>query len=128
TGVDFEVGGVFLGDVLSGGSLRFDAEGNLFVGGGDFGEFDTGYLGIVNASAIADALAGFGPIDPNDPFDLRRLDPRGDGFGYFASAYNSVTGELYVADGETWYATVPGPGALGVLAWAGLLAARRRRG
>ncbi len=127
-GVDFEVGGVFVGDVLSGGGLRFDTDGNLFVGGGDFGDFDAGYLGVINAWAIADALGGFGAIDPSDPLDLRRLDPRGDGFGYYASAYNMLTGELYVADGEVWYATVPAPGSVVMFGCAGLMAWRRRRG
>jgi len=127
-GADFETGGVLIGDVLSGGSMRFDRDGNLFVGGGDFGDFDAGYLGVLNAHAIADALAGFGPIDPGDPLDLKRLDPRGDGFGWFGSAFNALTGELYVTDGDTWYATVPVPGVLGAfLAGAGLAMQRRRR-
>lgn len=126
SGVGFEQGGVLVGDVLSGGSLRFDAAGNLFVGGGDFGEFDAGYLGVINAGAISDALAGLGPIDSGDPLDLRRLDPRGDGFGYFSGAYNEFTGELYVTDGQTWYATIPGPGALALFGVAGILARRRR--
>ncbi len=127
TGADFETQGTYLGDILSGGSLRFDTDGNLFVAGGDFTDFDAGYLGVVNAQAIADALQGLGPINPNDPTDLRRLDPRGDGFGYFASAYNSFTGELYITDGEVWYATIPAPGALALLATSGCIARRRCR-
>lgn len=126
-GADFETAGLLVGDVLSGSSLRFDAEGNLFVGGGDFGAFDAGYLGVVHSDAIAGVLAGFGPIDTDSPLDLKRLDPRADGFGYFGSAYNPRTGELYVTDGETWYATIPAPMSAAALALAGIHAARRRR-
>jgi hypothetical protein len=125
-GADFESGGTLIGDVLSAGSLEFDSFGNLAVGGGDFGELDVGSMGVIHAGAIADALAGFGAIDDGDPNELKRLDPRGDGLGYFGAAYNGVTGELYVTDGTTWYATVPGPGSLLVIA-AGAAAVGRRR-
>ncbi|MFG0259246.1 MAG: PEP-CTERM sorting domain-containing protein, partial [Phycisphaerales bacterium JB041] len=127
-GVDFETGGTLIGDVLSGNALNIDADGNLFVGGGDFNNFDAGYLGIINAQAIADALAGSGPIDPDNPLHLARLDPRLDGFGFFGSAFNPATGELYITDGQTWYATVPAPSSLALLAAAGLVSRRRRRG
>lgn len=127
-GAAFETGGVLIGEVLSGGSLTFDLDGNLFVGGGDFDEFDAGYLGVIEAGAIGAALDGFGPIDVNDPEQLRRLDPRGDGFGYFGAAFNAATGELYVTDGETWYATVPAPGTLAAALFAAAVRGRRRRG
>ena len=126
-GADFETAGLLVGDVLSGSSMRFDRDGNLLVGGGDFGVFDAGYLGVIHADAIGGVLAGLGPIDTGDPFDLKRLDPRGDGFGYFGSAYNPLTGELYVTDGETWHATIPAPASVGLLAVAGVCVARRRR-
>lgn len=126
-GVDFETGGVLIGDVLSGGSLRFDAFGHLIVGGGDFTDFDAGYLGVLHRDALADALAGGGPVDPFDPEQARRLDPRGDGAGFYAGAYNRSTGELYVIDGTTWHATVPAPAGAALLAGAGLCAWRRRR-
>ena len=108
---DFEANGVFIGDVLSANSLSMDADGNLFVGGGDFSEGQTGYLGVVNAQAIQDALNGFGPVDINDPMSLSRLDPLGTGFGFFGSRFNDVTGELYITDGAVWWATVPSPGS-----------------
>lgn len=126
-GADFESDGTLIGDILSGNALNMDADGNLFVGGGDFNNFDAGYLGVVHAQAIADALAGLGPIDPDNPLHLARLDPRLDGFGFFGSAFNASTGELYITDGATWYATVPAPSSLAPLAAAGLLARRRRR-
>ena len=126
-GADFENEGTLIGDILSGNALNFDADGNLFVGGGDFNNFDAGYLGVINTHAIADALAGSGPIDPNNALHLARLDPRLDGFGFFGSAFNPATGELYITDGQTWYAAVPAPSSLALLAAAGLTARRRRR-
>ena len=112
---DFETGGTLIGDVLSGVSLGFDNEGNLFVGGGDFGsDVDGGYAGVISAEAIDDAWLG-SPIDRSEMNDLRMLDPLGTGFGFFVTAYNEITGELIVIDNDfstgasTWYATVPAP-------------------
>ncbi len=131
---DFESGGVFIGDVLSGVSLGFDNAGNLIVGGGDFGaEFDGGYAGVISAGAIGDAWRG-SPIDRDDFNDLRMLDPLGNGFGFFVTAYNEVTGELIVIDNDfgtgisTWYATVPAPPlvSIGLVAMA-CSACRRSR-
>jgi len=110
TPADFELDGLFVGDVLSAASLSMDLEGNLIVGGGDFSEGETGYAGVISAAALESALLGFGPIDINDPQSLSRLDPLGTGFGFFGSSFNDVTGELYVTDGATWWATVPAPG------------------
>jgi hypothetical protein len=131
---DFEAGGTLIGDVLSAGSLAFDLEGNLFVGGGDFSAGDTGYLGVISAGAIGGALGGGGPIDPLNPSQLRRLDPRGDSLAFYGGVYNSVTGEVYVTYGDfasganTWYATVPAPAGAVVLVLAAAAAGRRRRG
>lgn len=127
---DFETGGTYIGDVLSGVSMTFDSHGNLLVGGGDFGaEFDAGYAGVISAQGLADAWLG-SPIDRFDTSDMRTLDPLGTGFGFFANAYNEVTGEWVIIDNDfttgvsTWYATVPAPASVIVL---GLGAARRRR-
>jgi hypothetical protein len=124
--VNFETGGVLIGDVLSAGSLLFDADGNLVIGGGEF-PGDAGYLGVLRSDAITDALAGHGPVDPSDPLQLRRLDPFGNATGYFGAAYNPVTGELFAATGTTWYGTIPAPGSALALTIAGVLGARRRR-
>lgn len=129
---DFEVGGAFVADVLSASPLLFDNEGNLFVGGGDFGAgFDAGTLAVVSADAIDGVLLG-GSIDASDTDQVRRLDPLGTGFGFFEAAYNGATGELFVIDNDfgsgvsTWYATVPAPpAALAVL--CGAMTRRRRR-
>lgn len=93
--VDFESDGVFIGKVLSAGSLRFDDEGNLFVGGGDFfGDGDFGYVGVVGAAAIASALSGGGPIDTEDASDLRRLHPFDDPFAFISVVFNAATREM----------------------------------
>ena len=123
---DFESQGVLVGDVLSGVSLAFDAFGNLAVGGGDYAEGDYGYLALIEAGAIADALAGLGPIDRDDPLQMRMLLPPTNGFAFFSAAYNPATGELYALDGGEWFATVPPPGSAALLALAGLFVRRRR--
>src|SRR5690606_2735392 len=111
---DFENEGVFLGNILSAASLLFDRDGNLVVGGGNFPD-DAGYLAVVHADAIANALDGFGPVDPLDPLQLRRLDPLGSGDGYFGAAYDPTTGELFATNGVTWYGTIPAPSAAVIL-------------
>lgn len=122
---DFESDGAFIADVLSADALNFDTAGNLFVGGGDFASGDSGTLAVLHSGAIAAALAG-GTINLSDPAQVRRLDPRADGFGYFGSIFNGATGELIVTDfGGAWHATVPAPGALALFALP--LGARRRR-
>lgn len=124
---DFESAGIFIGEVLSAGSLVFDREGNLVVGGGDFGsEFDAGYLGVINADAIARVLAG-DPLgfDPASPADLRRLDPLAAGTGFFGAAFNPLTRELAVTSGSSWFVTVPSPAAMVLCGF--LFGARRNR-
>jgi hypothetical protein len=121
----FDTFGRNIGEFLSADTLDFDAEGNLFVGGGD-PPSDAGYLGLVSRGGIVSGLAGM-PVDTDLPEYYRRLDPRGDGMGYYGAAFNDATGELLIADGATWYATIPSPGA-GVLVIAcGALVTRRRR-
>ena len=127
TPADFETDGVFLGDILSAGSMSMDTEGNLFVGGGDFTEGQTGYMGVVSAQAITNALNGFGPVDINDPLSLSRLDPIGNGLGFFGSSFNPATGELYVTDGATWWATAPSPGPAAALVIPALGVSWRRK-
>lgn len=98
--LDFESGGTLVVDVLSAAPLGFDAEGNLYVGGGDFskeGGFD--FVALVRASAIDDALAGFGPANANDSNLVRRLDPEPEvDANFFSVNFNTGAGELYVRD------------------------------
>jgi len=96
--IDFESDGVLVVDVLSASPLVFDNEGNLFVGGGDLAP-DADFVALVRGSAVAAALAGAGPVDPNDPAQVRRLDPiPGNDFNFYLADFNRVTGEIYVRD------------------------------
>ncbi|MFQ5494850.1 MAG: hypothetical protein ACE5EX_05675, partial [Phycisphaerae bacterium] len=96
--LDFESTGTLIVDILSASPLGFDAEGNLFVGGGDVPP-DADFVALVRGSAVAAALTGAGPVDPADPLLVRRLDPDPAGAAAFYSAlFNAATGELYVRD------------------------------
>lgn len=96
--VDFETAGTPIIDILSASPLGFDLEGNLFVGGGDGGSHSD-FAALVRASAVTDALDGFGPVDPDDLDMVRRLDPDGaSSSDFYWINYNDVTGELYVRD------------------------------
>jgi hypothetical protein len=125
--IDFETGGVLVGEMLSAAGLAFDGEGNLFVGGGDFGDGDFGYLGVVAAEAVADALAGLGAFSLVDASSVRMLDPTGSGGAFYDLVFNAATGELVAIDGASWFATVPAPGAGLALAGGLLLVGGRRR-
>ncbi|HEX8325476.1 MAG TPA: PEP-CTERM sorting domain-containing protein, partial [Tepidisphaeraceae bacterium] len=140
TPLNFETGGSAVADLLSAGSLGFDASGNLFVGGADFydGMTDIGYAALVDATAVQAALLSASatpPIDSSSPADVLRK---------FASpvamitaqqapiwAYNDTTGELYLryfGSGAVSVYSVPEPSALCGLLLTGLVALRRRRG
>jgi hypothetical protein len=96
--VDFEADGVLVVDVLSGSPLAFDVEGNLLVGGGDAAPDDDA-IAIVRASALADAIAGMGAVDVNDPLAVRLIDPiPANDFNFFSCEANRVLGEFYVRD------------------------------
>lgn len=129
---DFESGGVHVATLLSANSLGFDHEGNFFAGGGVFGG-EAGYAALVSAGALADAILHGTPVDPADPVQVRRLDPRAQPSAMYDPVFNPVTGELYLGytsftDGSnTWYATVPAPGAGPLLALIAAVIRRRRR-
>jgi len=61
------------------------------------------------------------------------LTPSADPFAFYGAAANLATGELYVTLGDfgtganTWYATIPGPGAAAVLSLIAIVSRRRRR-
>ena len=100
TPLDFEAEGIEVVDVLSASPMEFDSGGNLLVGGGEFaaaGQFD--YVAVVSAGAIADALAGGGPINTHDFAQVRRLDPdASNGSAFYTFAYGSNRSEIYVND------------------------------
>lgn len=140
TPLDFESDGVFVAELLSAASLGFDYEGNLFVGGADFGStgepFDAGYMALIDDAALADALAGFDAITPGDVSELRTFDPEGSGFTSFIPNANPITGELLAgwvggfSEGAPAFLarTVPAPAPLLLLCAGAFIAAQRKRG
>lgn len=138
TPLDFENDGAFVAELLSANSLDFDVEGNLFVGGGDFGNsfepFDAGYFAVVESGALTDAIAGLDPITPGDLSELRTFDPEGGGFTTYSPRADAATGELLAGWAGSFGAgdpvhlarTVPEPATLGLLGAFGLCALRRR--
>lgn len=96
--LDFEFDGTLIVDVLSAAPLGFDSFGNLFAGGGDFSSSDVDNAALVSASAVAGAIMGLGPADPNDPLQVRRLDPDTLNFNFYSANFNPVSDELYVHD------------------------------
>ncbi len=123
--IDFTAG-TLVADALSGLSLGFDAQGNLLIGGGDFfaGSGDAGYAAVVDADAIAAALAGGTSAQDGDEL---RLSPNGAAASY-GIFYNTFTSELIVTSGGVAYrySTVPAP-ASAALITMGLAALGRRR-
>lgn len=96
--INFETEGTFIIDLLGASPIGFDIEGNLFTGGGSAApELDA--VGVVRASAVANAVMGGGSIDPTDLNLVRRLDPIPlNDMNFFDVVYNATSGELYVRD------------------------------
>jgi len=73
-----ESGLVVAKNVLSAASLGIDAEGNLFVGGGDVVGRETGQLGfaaVIDHGVLKRVLDGGSPVDPASDEDIMRLAP-----------------------------------------------------
>lgn len=70
-------GRVLAEGALSAASLGFDADGNLFVGGGDaFGNSGNyGYAGVISAVAVQRVLAGGAIADTANATDYAKLQP-----------------------------------------------------
>ena len=101
TPLDFEATGTLVVDILNGTPLGFDHEANLFVGGGSAPP-DNDFVALIRASAVTAALAGAGPVDPDDASQVRRLDPIPGGENRYSAVFNAGTRELYVRDfGDT---------------------------
>ncbi len=123
--IDF-ADGTLVGNVLSAGSLGFDAQGNLLVGGGDSGG-QIGFASVIESGAIKSALAG-GPIV--GPLDGQQLTPTGDPNAFYSVRFNPVTEELYVTtfgSSTVFVYAIPTPGGIALLTLTGLSVTRRRR-
>lgn len=100
TPINFETQGMFIVDVLSASPMAFDGEGNLLVGGGDFSlPAETDHVALIRASAIAGALGGGGPVNANDPTQVRRLDPDApNDFNFYYASTSPSMGRVYAKD------------------------------
>ena len=114
TPIDFETMGTTVVDILSAGSLGFDAQGNLFVGGGDFAGPDQNFAALIHRAAVADSLTGGGPVDVLDVAQVRRLDPDANGTSnFYGVIFNDALHELYIYDGGTVFVyAVPEPATI----------------
>jgi hypothetical protein len=127
--LEFASAGQFIGQLLSASGMAFDANGNLFIGGGDFnrGEFD--YFAIADELAVQRAIDGLGSLDGSDLFTA---DPDGEPFSFYGAMFNDITGEWLVASGSSVtlyrYAEIPAPGTCLVLTLGiGFVGTRRAR-
>jgi hypothetical protein len=130
--VDFEASpsATFVADLLSANSLAFDSEGNLLVGGGDFGSGDLNYFALISSAALNNLLTNGTPINPNDPAQVRKFDPSAAGSSFYTLAVDLSHNYFYALDGTTAYqfCPIPEPSSLGlVFLGLGLLAWRIRQ-
>jgi len=108
---DFETGGAFVAEILSGSPLHLDGFGNLIVGGGDAAGGDAGYVGVF------DLVTG----------ELAAYDPLGTGDAFYSAFVNGATGELVIQSGSRWFVyEIPAPSAALLFPLA-LAAGGRRR-
>jgi len=82
TPLNYESSGTLYASMLSAGSLEFDGEGNLFIGGSDFfGGGQANFLGLIE--------------NPAQGSGTRMFDPDTVAISFYQLVYNEVTGELY---------------------------------
>jgi hypothetical protein len=110
---DFEngPGSLFVVDLLSAGSLHFDTEGNLLIGGGDFGgSGDLNYFALVSGAAINNLILYGTPINTGDPAQVRKLDPSA-ASSFYTLAVDRDHNFFYALDGTTayQYCAIPEP-------------------
>lgn len=139
--LNFETTGTPVADLLSAFPLAFDASGNLLVGGADFfgSPGDSGYAALVDAAAVADALANPQASPQISAASLsnvlRKIASPQDTIDNFQSPdwhVNNATGELYLGyysvGTVTVYAPVPEPSCPAIIfIAAGCLSIPRRR-
>lgn len=111
TPLDFETDGTFIIDILSAGSLGFDAFGNLHVGGSDkFGKgLDVNFAALIRKAALEKAITQSIPVDPHDPESLFRMDPDiQNAVSEYRLTANPLTRELILWSGSQAYVYRPG--------------------
>lgn len=140
TPLDFEASGTPVADLLSAYPIGFDPSGNMFVGGGDFfgGSGDYGYAALIDAAAVASALAvpqASPSITSGSSASVLRKFASPQTTIDFSQPpnwnYNAATGELYLSyafgDGNvTVYAAVPEPSCLLLAVLCGMLVLTQR--
>jgi hypothetical protein len=140
TPLNFATQGTPVADLLSAYPIGFDGSGNMFVGGGDFfgGSGDYGYAALVDAAAVANALAipqASPPITPaSSAAVLRKFTSPQATIANFQPPnwnYNAATGELYLnyafGDGVVGvYTAVPEPSCIVLTVMCGILLLTRR--
>jgi hypothetical protein len=91
--LDFEDDSTLVVEVLNGGDLDFDTEGDLFVGGGDFNEPDLGYVAEVDVSTGQ-------VVDRDDPVDG---DPNDGDSRFFETQFTPVGCTLGALDLNSFF-------------------------
>jgi hypothetical protein len=94
--LDFEAQGTPIVTALSAAPLAFDAGGNLFVGGADFGGGDIDFAAFISRAAVRSALAGGGPVDTSDPAQARKVDPDPAADSAYGVIVNPQRDEVYL--------------------------------
>jgi hypothetical protein len=140
TPLNFATQGTPVADLLSAYPIGFDGSGNMFVGGGDFfgSSGDYGYAALVDAAAVASALAvpqASPPItSASSATVLRKFASPQDTIANFQPPnwnYNAATGELYLnyafGNGIVGvYTAVPEPSCIVLTVMCGILLLIRR--
>jgi hypothetical protein len=138
--LNFATQGIPVADLLSAYPIGFDGTGNMFVGGGDFfgSSGDYGYAALVDAAAVASALAlpqATPPITSASSAGVLRkfASPQStiDNFQPPNWNFNAATAELYLnytfgGTEVSVYGTVPEPSCILLAALCGMLFLTRR--
>lgn len=97
--IDFEQNGTAVIELLSGGYLGFDYNGDLHICGGDPTGSDMGFAALIRGTAIQDALANGTIVDESAPPEsVFTYDPDSAPDNFYFMNNNPVTRELYFSD------------------------------
>jgi len=128
--IDFDTQGAPIADLLSAGSLTFDNDGHLFVGGGDFfgGSGDYEYFALIDDEALTESWSNGQPVNPTDIFSD---DPDPNDFSLYTGRYNPITNQWLIASTEYnilyQYQLIPAPTTITILLLGSLPLTRRPR-